>query len=277
LKNGDLETLLDLINSDVRICLNVKDQDGLTPLHYACKQGLLNIVKAIVETGRCNFNEIDVEANTALMVAIINNEEEIAKHLIDHVSLGVKQMETGRNALHLACEKGLLGTAKAILENPRSNVNKKDVFGNTALMVAIINNEEEIAKHLIERNVSLVVKQKETGRNALHLACAEGLLETVTEIVKTKRVDLHQIDGQGRSALMLAKNGKHDNVVNYLNEVTKKTLPVEQCIICYNKPEQKAAFIPCGHSSFCSDCAYKFLSKPCPLCRTHVTQMLKLY
>jgi hypothetical protein len=48
------------------------------------------------------------------------------------------------------------------------------------------------------------------------------------------------------------------------------------CSVCFDKPAN-AAFIPCGHASFCLECGEQLKGKPCPLCMRPVTSVLKIY
>lgn len=47
------------------------------------------------------------------------------------------------------------------------------------------------------------------------------------------------------------------------------------CSICMDRPAGAAALLPCGHASFCLDCARPLAN--CPICRTAVARVQPLY
>lgn len=49
-----------------------------------------------------------------------------------------------------------------------------------------------------------------------------------------------------------------------------------KCIVCWDE-ERTHACVPCGHYVLCSDCAYDFSHKQCPICRKNVDQIIKIF
>jgi hypothetical protein len=61
--------------------------------------------------------------------------------------------------------------------------------------------------------------------------------------------------------------------------LTKRNVPLpvrdtEMCSICMVN-EKTTAFIPCGHATWCTPCAYKIHT--CPSCRVNVSSRLRIY
>jgi hypothetical protein len=48
-----------------------------------------------------------------------------------------------------------------------------------------------------------------------------------------------------------------------------------ECIICFDAP--RGAALNCGHASFCYECAWQMIGRPCPVCRAPVTDALRLF
>ena len=48
------------------------------------------------------------------------------------------------------------------------------------------------------------------------------------------------------------------------------------CSVCFDK-EPNSALVPCGHASFCYECAQALNQKPCPLCMAPVASVLKIF
>ena len=84
------------------------------------------------------------------------------------------------------------------------------------------------------------------------------------------RTCLHRI----RKATNIETVETAENVGNVANEVTHN-----RCPVCLGEAEETWAFVPCGHSPFCSSCCNIVLSTTnhCPICRQGVTSSLRIY
>ena len=87
IKNGDLETVKQIINFDNAI-VNEPDERGEKPLYYAADKGFLPIVKYLVEHG-ANINDTDVNQGgygiTPLHVACLEEKNlPVAIYLAEH-------------------------------------------------------------------------------------------------------------------------------------------------------------------------------------------------
>jgi len=80
-----------------------------TPLHYACQEGHLKVVKYLVEQG-ADVNSI---ASTGWW------------------------FDSGMTPLHMACNGGALNVVKYLVDERRVKVNVKDYYGNTPLHYAL--------------------------------------------------------------------------------------------------------------------------------------------
>jgi len=52
-----------------------------------------------------------------------------------------------------------------------------------------------------------------------------------------------------------------------------------QCEICMAAPRE-SAFVPCGHGHFCDACASRIAGQQgaiCPICRTQITDILRVF
>ena len=53
-----------------------------------------------------------------------------------------------------------------------------------------------------------------------------------------------------------------------------------ECTICYEPRIQTYVFIPCGHATFCKDCAlhiFENTDKRCPDCRSRIQQTFRIF
>ena len=62
--------------------LNTASKDGTTPLLCACKNGFLHMAKLLVENG-ATINKTDVEGNTCLHYASMNDDQDMVQFLFD--------------------------------------------------------------------------------------------------------------------------------------------------------------------------------------------------
>ncbi|VWU51887.1 acyl-CoA-binding protein, putative [Hepatocystis sp. ex Piliocolobus tephrosceles] len=82
-----LKTNPDIINS--------KNSEGLTPLHYACDRGYLNIVKFLIKNG-ADVNVEDSYGDSALHIAAYSDKTDIINYL---KSVGADSMKTNLDGL----------------------------------------------------------------------------------------------------------------------------------------------------------------------------------
>lgn len=83
-----------------------------------------------------------------------------------------------------------------------ANLNEKDSLGNTALMLAITNENKTLAKLLIDKKADLNLKNNE-GQSALYIALVNEQPD-IAIILINKGASLENISSEGDSALLIA-------------------------------------------------------------------------
>ncbi len=109
------------------------------------------------------------------------------------------------------------------------------------------------------------VPSNQTGKLCcLGLSVAPGLIfgnaMTTPEIVEAGKLLITDLKVKGAQALLR-------NI---------KIFPHDHCVICLDdetKPDM--IFCQCGHSCCCSSCAAKLVNSKCPMCRGHISAMIK--
>jgi hypothetical protein len=48
------------------------------------------------------------------------------------------------------------------------------------------------------------------------------------------------------------------------------------CVVCLDAP-QETIFLECGHACCCTTCAQILLRQPCPVCRTRIARVVRVY
>ena len=79
-KTGDVATLQALLDKGVH--LDAKDQDGRTPLHWACASGRLNVAEFLLARARASLDVQDDAGWTPLMSAASAGHAEIVGLLL---------------------------------------------------------------------------------------------------------------------------------------------------------------------------------------------------
>ena len=79
--NGQLEMVKDLLGKGLNV--NLKDQDGRTPLMYASFNGYVEIIQLLIDNG-AQVNVFDSYGRTPLMMASSGPYPEAVKILLDH-------------------------------------------------------------------------------------------------------------------------------------------------------------------------------------------------
>ena len=107
---------------------NIKDRYGISPLLVACKMGNFSLLKTLVYDYHIDLNDKDC---LNFKMALENERDEIALGLFDYGYDPKSKDEHGRSLLHIACEKGRLGVARALILNKHLELDDQDSDGNT--------------------------------------------------------------------------------------------------------------------------------------------------
>ena len=119
--------------------LGLETSDYGTALHLACWRGRVGIVRQLASHPRqSSLNRKDEKGRTAIMVAVNEDHKEVVTELLQQKECDLSL------ALHHACKKGRVGMVRQLALHPRqSSLNSKCDHGNTAIMVAVKNDQAE--------------------------------------------------------------------------------------------------------------------------------------
>jgi len=135
----------------------------------AAREGNLPGVKASLAAG-ADVNAV-LDEQTALGAAVAGNDTAVVEFLLGH-GADVNQAGGGGELLRLAVMEGKSEILRALLAHG-VDPDSRDEFGRTALMNAVLWDQEALVKELLGREVDLSARDSE-GTTAMTLAEMEG-------------------------------------------------------------------------------------------------------
>ena len=166
-RGGYVEVVRFLLSEDADIFIHA----GIfidNVLQLAASYGHLDLVKFLVEEDK----RLDIDATSregsAFTIAASGGHVEVVKYLLDK---GVDIDQGSKTALQQASYRGQLAVVKELIRRG-ADVNKADMFGLTPLMSAVLSDQNglEIVKALVEQGKADLTKKDEDGETALAIA-----------------------------------------------------------------------------------------------------------
>lgn len=144
--------------------VNIKDNDWLTPLHWACLGGHSNVVDILLQNG-ADINRRDKSWRTPLHCASINFKSDcflkVSNKLFNNYSSADRQ---GWTPLHHACYHGSIEVAKIIIKD-KQFLNVCDRKDRRPIHLAAYCGYKNIVKDLINNGADPNVVDKKVSKN----------------------------------------------------------------------------------------------------------------
>uniref|UniRef100_A0AAY5EUQ0 Euchromatic histone-lysine N-methyltransferase 2 n=1 Tax=Electrophorus electricus TaxID=8005 RepID=A0AAY5EUQ0_ELEEL len=177
------------------------------------------------------------DRRAALQRAILTQDTERRKKLRFHprqLYPAAKQGEVQKVLLMLsASTPSLLNPAFRLISDQchaGAKVDAQDKSQRTPLLEAIINNQVEVARYLIQSGACVY---HEDGSTGLHHAAKLGNLEIVTLLLNTGQVDINAQDSGGWTPIIWAAEHRHKEVIRaLLNRGADVTLKDKEMNVC---------------------------------------------
>lgn len=145
--DGDLERVQRFL-LDKKVDPDVLDKSGLSPLHYACRNGHENIVKVLLQHG-ANPNMLTrCGQATPLHRAAYAGHLSIVNCLLKNGAVPSLCDDDGKSPLHKAAERGQLSICQRLLEAEPTLVNILDKKGRSGAWYVATSNKE--LQHLLQ-------------------------------------------------------------------------------------------------------------------------------
>ena len=176
-RNKILQALLKDFESDP----GIKNKEGMTPLHIACKHGNLSALELLKIHG-AGASDKDDDGNTPLHLTAKYGGNESMQILLKNFKSdpNIKNKE-GRTPLHIACKCGGNWSGVKLLIKHGARVNDLDTHSNTPLSLAV--------QDVSHRESTILTLVTELGCNpndgvSLHTACKYNDISSVNTLIK---------------------------------------------------------------------------------------------
>ncbi|XP_045160098.2 transient receptor potential cation channel subfamily A member 1-like isoform X2 [Mercenaria mercenaria] len=246
----------------VKVCLSAgapvdaKQEDSSTPLHFACAQGSIDMVKLMQEMQPERFKQAvltaDVLKMTPLHRAAHFDHVTVVVYLIEHgadinaqdtnertplllasskggwktVSFLLKQNaditvrdKENRNFLHLAIKYGapINSFGCSVLKDLKNLLNERDNFGCTPLHYASREGHLVAIDDLIKLGATINLKDNDK-KSPLHFAAKYGRYNTCKMLLDSQMGPniINETDGDGLSTLHIAAQNGHTKIITLL-------------------------------------------------------------
>lgn len=183
---GNVDELFSLLRANPLILQTSSLEGGYTPLHVAAMAGHLDFIIQILKLKPSYSTEMNTDGLTALHIVSAIGEVEVVKELLKlgGVHLCLLKGRERRIPLHYAAIKGRVQVMKELLVACPSSVEEVTVWKETAIYLAVKNNQFEAFVELVEwlrqgERQSIINWKNRQGNTVLHLAVAMKQLEVI--------------------------------------------------------------------------------------------------
>ena len=176
-----------------------------TPLHLACRNGLIDIAELLVQRGAdvCQQNSVGA---TPLDKAMKSKNE----RCIRKIRAMSEQKEMADQAQHAqvpvflkACALGHIEKATALLE-AGMDINAVSANGGTGLHFAVRACHTEMCEFLVSKGAKANTKERHTGLTPLHIACLKGNADLAVWLLDNAGANALELSLEKRTTLHFA-------------------------------------------------------------------------
>ncbi len=208
--------------------VNAKDEEGMTPLHFAVSiLGNKEAVKLLITKGAdVNAQEDRFGATPLHMVFTeLGGNKDIVELLVANgADVNAKRKDNGSTPLHMAVSRGLKDTIEFLMSKG-ADINGRDAIGGTALHHLAQDQEgqednTDMIEFLLSKGADINAKDYAVGGTPLHYASMNGYINIVRFLIN-KGADI-TCQGKGDfTALSLAETEGHKDVAELLRKHMK--------------------------------------------------------
>ena len=200
--------------------INQPNQNGETPLMLAVSNDNEEAIQLLLDNG-ANINQTNQNGMTPLMLAVSNGNEEAIKLLLDNGANIHQTNQNGMTALMMALSHGNINIIKLFFDHGKSinlehgkSINLENAYGETPLMLAVSNGNEEAIPLLLDNGAD-INQLNQNGMTPLMLAVVNDKEEAM-KLLLDNGADINQLNNTGMTALMMAASRGHEKATKLL-------------------------------------------------------------
>jgi ankyrin repeat protein len=208
---GDLGKVKTLLEADATL-LDAKDDNGDTPLYYACIRHKVAVANFFIEKG-ADVNSRNNSGFAPLHAAnsTYGQDLDLIQRLVAKGADVNARGSRDETPLYWAAQRGNIQVVKFLIDHG-ADFDCGNAFGSVVHVA--INKSQELAKLLVERGAPL--NQRDSlGLSELHMAALNGYADLARLLIE-RGMDIDALDGQKRTALYYAAKHGYRKVADAL-------------------------------------------------------------
>ncbi|CAH3163669.1 unnamed protein product [Porites evermanni] len=186
-REGLIDLVRALIKGDASAIYKI-DEEGLAPIHHATRYDHVEIVELLIAGGAdpniCSKDEN--KCATPLQVAGRFNSPATARLLLVRGADVAKKSTYGQQALHYAARRGNLAVVEVLLREGMADANATDNENSTPLHAASQEGKLNVVRILLNHGADPRMSDND-GYTAVHLAAKEGHGDVLEILLSTAR------------------------------------------------------------------------------------------
>lgn len=207
---------------------NHKDDLGWTPLHAAACEGHRAVCAALTERGSmARVGEMDIEGRTPLILAAQEGHWSTVRLLLDRRSPIDHRAYDGHSALSGTLLEGHAEVAELLMRRG-ADTDVRDAEGRPLLYLLVLERHLEMATLLIEKGGVPLESRDPEGRTALHVGSWQGCVEMVDLLLK-HGANPNAQDTEGRPPMHSVAWTGHAEVGRHLLEASGVNIDLACC------------------------------------------------
>ncbi|XP_034935222.1 ankyrin-1-like [Chelonus insularis] len=210
-KNNDLELVKILLENGENP--NAIDDEMFTPLHRACtsKSDVTVTIIELLLKHNANIEAAENECGwTPLFIACIHNNDVAVKCLLENLAKPNANDRMGYTPLHWICfcnsDDIALSIAQFLLQN-HANIEARSYNGRTPFLMACYNSNYVTAKFFLDNHANIFAIDND-GFTSLHFVCdrKNDMTVTLIELLIQHYANIEAVNKKGWTPLMVASN-----------------------------------------------------------------------
>ncbi|XP_071179539.1 uncharacterized protein [Mytilus edulis] len=220
-QNGHVHVVKELLKYSAEV--NQCNFNGVSPLYIASQDGHVDVVKVLLQHS-AHVNQCMINGVSPLWQASQNGHVDVVKELLQHLAEVNRCDEDGYSPLYIASQEGHVEVVNELLQNS-TKVNQCANNDTSPLWIASQNGHVHVVKCLLKysADVNVCINNSITP---LLIACYYNRREVVHELLKCNDVDIDVCDSDGSSAIYIASQQGH---VDVIKELLQHAAKVNKC------------------------------------------------